>query len=246
MAKDFIPIKISTAVMRAMAQVGLNESFFQSIVQIGTGLYDCNNPICDDKQLSTLLDIINSESTAAHERRTQAGMASAVSRLGTANKSHIVIPEIIPPPFMKARTIGGVDFSPKTIAQIRYVMLVRNYGISETDIFIRDTLKRFDLKLPNEELVARAMSWDNFNRGCRFPQCPEFHKYFLKLLSVVSPQELGYLVDTSVNVVADEHDVQISCTREVYDIMKKEQALAEEFKTCYPSHTITFRKTTFR
>ncbi len=232
--------------MRAMAQVSLNESFFQSILQIGTGLYDCNNPICEDKQLATLLDIINSESTAAHERRAKAGMASAVCRLGTANKSHIAIPEIIPPLFMKARTIGGVDFLPKTIAQIRYVMLVRNYGISETDIFIRDTLKRFEIKLPNDELVARAMSWDNFNRGCRFPQCPEFHKYFLKLLHVVSPQELGYLVDTSVNVVANEHEVRISCTQEVFDIIKREKALAEEFKACYPSHTFTFRKTTFR
>lgn len=246
MAKDFIPIKISTAVMRAMAQVSLNESFFQSIVQIGNGLYDCNNPICEDKQLATLLDIINSESTAAHERRAKAGVASAVSRLGTANKTPITIPEIIPPASMKSRSIGGVDFSPKLIARIRYVMLVRNYGTSEADIYIRDTLKRYDTRLPDDELVARAISWDNYNRGCRFPQCLEFYRYYLKLLCVASPQELGYLIDNSISAVANEHDVQISCTQEVYNIITREKALAKEFKACYPSHTITFIKTTFR
>lgn len=175
----------------------------RALIDISDGVYVPKEGV--DGMLQAALALIQADSEQERAAKSKAGTASAVKRLSSGEeKSRISIPKLVPPKGLRSLEFGKWPISAIERLQIRYIMLYRNYGVGEGRWFLNTYLVKNETKnMPVSskiELMERAQTWDNFNRGCRFPECPEFQKICLTIMQSATPEDRSLFLDYRLNI----------------------------------------------
>ena len=210
--------------------------FQNSIIQISKQSYKENDPICEDPIERAFLAAVNEKSSSYYRSKIKAGEASAISRLGSHIKNIIDVPELIAPTGFKSKEYASKNrtwnISPEVRLYVRYIMFVRDYGVGEPEWFFNTYLVKNENKgepiSSLEELKSHAQTWDNFNRGCRFPDCPIFQKFCLAVMNTIELEKKALLLDAGLEVKRKDDGFTIRGASPTLELLR---AHHEEFRS---------------
>lgn len=200
-----LPLKliIKPQTIEYLKHIPQPDDTIRALIDISEGVYTPKDGV--DGMWQAAFALIQSDSEQERAAKSRAGTASAVKRLSSnVEKPRISIPKFVPPKGLRSLEFGKWPISAIERLQIRYIMLYRNYGVGEGRWFLNTYLVKNETKnMPVSskiELMERAQTWDNFNRGCRFPECPEFQKICLTIMQSATPEDRSLFLDYKLNI----------------------------------------------
>jgi len=221
--------------------------FIQALLDISDQRFSKDKYETEPFALAALVSIC-SETNDYYAGKSKGGMASVDARAKTMEPVHI--PELVPPPTMRSIETSDKyrswNINTKQLLGIRYIMFARNYAASE----VERCLNEFLIKRPNQgapisgmdELWEKIQKWDNFDRGARFPTCPEFHRLCLKLMEDISPSLRTEFLDKRFAAeLTGDNTLRIKCSQAVKSLLVENKDLFKQIISAkHPESHVAF------